>query len=636
MLVSLRDRLLFPFARTAVQAQSAVSWLKSKGKKAVVHFEAPFDERAILLLALYEKGRLRPDVRRMLQIAADQGLYVLAVNTLRLLPGEIENLHDIVDCYIERPNFGRDFGSYRTGFLHLIDKGWAESCPRLLMLNDSVYFSQSRTPAFLRDMMESPVEVLGATENFEIEYHLGSFCIAVDGGILRNPRFRKYWRDYSLTDVRPAVIKRGEMGLSWLLKRIATAPEGICALYSSERFVGELSRDDALLDFAIRNSRSGNNTPAKRVTVDGLIDYLKNQKLVPIILPVDGGTSGRVQVELTAEELNRRTMVSDFADVVDYIRSLLPGDAVPDVSQLRKLTAAYLAEIFMRHSQIHQNAAILLKPFWDMLPGGWSVPEQVRATAAAQDFAGFYDTLCRAAFPHHSGPFFDKTPKYMEDLGVVRARAPFIGKAVVIHRDPRAVFVSMARRLSPGMDAEAGVARNFANLTTRYLSYFLGAISHMGSPDTLFVPFEEMVGREDAWLKVLGLFADGRPFGRRQTHSRFENVISQGMDSAKVVEFDRVLSAPMQARILDATRLAALFICDPVERVRRGDLWDDLSGGADRLLQKFDLPRAGLLVDGMIFEPFAYLLRYPDVLRAGMNPVVHFQRHGRREGRRAA
>lgn len=277
-----------------------------------------------------------------------------------------------------------------------------------------------------------------------------------------------------------------------------------------------------------------------------------------------------------------------------------------------------------------------LQPYWDMLPGGWSVSEQVRDQAAQHDFVGFYDTLLRAAFPCHDGPFFDKTPKYMEQLALVRARAPLVTKAVVIHRDPRAVFVSMAKRLSPELEPEAGIRRNFSSLTSRYLSYFLGAISHLQSPDTLFVPFEELVGREDAWLKALGLFSDGRVFTRRKSASRFGNVTSDAMDLPKVAEFDRVLSRQLQSEILDATRLAALFVCDPVERVGLAEMWHDLSGQADRLLQNFDLPRSGILVEGEPFEPFAYLLRYPDVLKSGMNPVMHFERYGRRERRRPA
>lgn len=205
MMARLRERLLLPFARAAVNAQSTYSWWRALGKSdRVVHARA-YDNRPIMLLALYQKGRLRPDVWRLLRAARAQNLYIVAVNTLRLVPDEISALQDNVDCYIERPNFGRDFGSYRSGFLYLLSRGWEACCPRLLMLNDSVFYSETRTALFLRNLMDSSIEVLGATENFEVEYHLGSFCIAIDGKILRDTRFQKYWNDYRLTDVRPAV-----------------------------------------------------------------------------------------------------------------------------------------------------------------------------------------------------------------------------------------------------------------------------------------------------------------------------------------------------------------------------------------------------------------------------------------------
>jgi hypothetical protein len=68
-------------------------------------------------LALYEKGRLRSDIENLLITAKSLGMYVLAVNTLKV--HNPDGLKDKIDCYIERPNFGRDFGSYQTGFLHI-------------------------------------------------------------------------------------------------------------------------------------------------------------------------------------------------------------------------------------------------------------------------------------------------------------------------------------------------------------------------------------------------------------------------------------------------------------------------------------------------------------------------------------
>ena len=162
-----------------------------------VLFETEYAGQPILLLALYERGNLRQDIMGLLAAAKDAGLYVLAVNTLKV--SDPDGFRDKVDCYIERVNYGRDFGSYKTGFLHLFAKGWQKSCPRLLMVNDSVFYTQERAPKFLDDMFSSPVQVLGATENYEIEYHLGSFCIAMANKVLNAPAFATFWRQYRLT-----------------------------------------------------------------------------------------------------------------------------------------------------------------------------------------------------------------------------------------------------------------------------------------------------------------------------------------------------------------------------------------------------------------------------------------------------
>lgn len=128
---------------------------------------------------------------------------------------------DYIDCYIERYNYGRDFASYQKGFTYINQRGWSDICPRLLMVNDSVFYSVKHNRGFLAEMLSSTVSVLGATENHEVAHHLGSFCIAFSGDVLRNERFRKYWDSYQPTDIRPAVIRRGEMELSETLRRIA-------------------------------------------------------------------------------------------------------------------------------------------------------------------------------------------------------------------------------------------------------------------------------------------------------------------------------------------------------------------------------------------------------------------------------
>ena len=109
IVAKIKNASLYPLAYSIVSAQSLASRVKALGKKPVVHFEQPYAGQKILLLALYEKGRLRADIENLLITAKSLGMYVIAVNTLKVL--NADSLKDKIDCYIERPNFGRDFGS---------------------------------------------------------------------------------------------------------------------------------------------------------------------------------------------------------------------------------------------------------------------------------------------------------------------------------------------------------------------------------------------------------------------------------------------------------------------------------------------------------------------------------------------
>lgn len=276
-----------------------------------------------------------------------------------------------------------------------------------------------------------------------------------------------------------------------------------------------------------------------------------------------------------------------------------------------------------------------LHPYWAMLLPGWKISEKVRSDAVTGNFKHFYDTICNAAFPEFNGPFFDKTPVYMSQLGQCMDRLPDLKGAVVIHRDPRAIFLSNAVRSYPKLSVEAAVEANFEALKQRYLSFFIGSAAHIDNPKVLFVPFEELVSREDAWLKNIGRFATGTPFEKRQGKPRFDNVTSEKMDLRKVMEFDEVLSKNLQARILDETKLASLFFADATDRAKYGQYWYDVKGEADAILKKHNLPRSLVLEDGTYFEPLTYLLRYEDVRKAGLNPVDHFFRYGKKEKRTA-
>lgn len=351
----IRTMTLYPGARAIVTAQSEMQRWKTMGQTPKTHLEVPYDGRRIMLLALYQKGELRPDVVRLIQAARAEGLYVLAVNTLKLRAPE--NLDGLVDCYIERPNFGRDFGSYKTGFLHVFKNGWHEQCPRLLMVNDSIFFSEDRLPKFLNDLMTSDIEVLGSTENYEIEYHLGSFCIAMAQSVLQKPVFQKYWKSYRLTDVRPRVIKRGEMKLSKTLKKCISSPRHFSALFSSERFYQSAKIDFDLLRFSFENARSCAVTPARRLNLKSTLSRLDENLLHGLY----SSQKGQITIESDLKTLNSAAFVSKIEDIRDVVEARLASFSTIDDDKLNQALHAVSTELFMRHSQIHQNAATLIR-----------------------------------------------------------------------------------------------------------------------------------------------------------------------------------------------------------------------------------------------------------------------------------
>lgn len=338
-----------------VEFQSQRQRFRTLRQQPVVHHEKPYNGERVLLLALYQKGYLRPDLVRLLEEAKAQGLYVLAINTLKLKqPSEIA---DLVDCYIEKANFGRDFGSYKTGFLHLYARGWAESCPRLLMLNDSIYYSTRGLEKFIRDLMQDGVEVLGATENYDIEHHLGSFCISMSSDVLNSKKMKEYWRDYQLSDVRPKVIKRGEMELSKTLKSCVTRPSQFAALYSSDHFLNAVKNDPDLQNLVITDSRTCSEIIWPRFDVEKVTRLLSGRTIARQYPP-----DKKVDVNIVApiKELNEEVLITNREDLLRYLLRNVsqPVDNFEEV--FGETISAVASEVFMSGSQIHQNPAILL------------------------------------------------------------------------------------------------------------------------------------------------------------------------------------------------------------------------------------------------------------------------------------
>ena len=349
IVAKIKNASLYPLAYAIVSAQSVAARMKTLGKKPIVHFEQPYQGQKILLLALYEKGRLRADIENLLIIAKSLGMYVLAVNTLKV--HNPDGLKDKVDCYIERPNFGRDFGSYKTGFLHFYKKRWDQDCKRLLMLNDSLFYSKANLTTFLEQMITTDIEVLGATENHEVEHHLGSFCISFEYSILQQMRFRRYWARYSNTNVRPKVIKRGEMELSKTLRRCVSSQDQFVAHFNLTWLSNYLKSDQDILYRVSDFYHVSNDVHWKRPSLKAVSDRLMDKYL-------------HIDLGLANIEANIESKTIYFVDgAKGLIKAIEKSAKESNVKRIEKRVLEEvqndLMECFTTGSQIHQNNILL-------------------------------------------------------------------------------------------------------------------------------------------------------------------------------------------------------------------------------------------------------------------------------------
>ena len=344
-----------PAVLTYLSTTSMINRFKSYANPDVTHWEAPYSGERILLFAMYQKGRVREDAIRMLQAAKAKGLYVVATNTLKLQ--NPEQYEDLIDCYTERHNFGRDFGSYKQAFSHIYKRGWHDTCSRVLMLNDSVFFSAARMPYFLDQMMADDFDVLGSTENYEINYHLGSFCIAIGSTVLRHPKFQKYWKRFRLSDVRSRVIDRGEMGLSKVLTKCASDPTQMKTLFDSASFARTVRDADALtLDRIISLCRKSTLTPAKRFVLADQLQSIERDYVHDLLSDKDT----KLEHGSLEPMIKNKMLLKSYTHLEELVskqlmdRSNEAGDAVRDA------VVSALIDNFRQHSQIHQNAALLV------------------------------------------------------------------------------------------------------------------------------------------------------------------------------------------------------------------------------------------------------------------------------------
>jgi hypothetical protein len=232
-----------PLAVVVLQFQNTIEFLKSLTQRPIIcKAESPGPGQPILVVALWKFGPLREDIEKLVATAQRLGFFVLAVNTGK---GQSAQDFEQANYFAQIPNFGRDFASYKFAMQTIYRNNWHKNLSRLVLANDSIFYSEVGLESLLVASLETKLRAMGATENFEIERHLGSFFLSFDPTVFQHKRFIRFWMRYRRSNIRPNVIRRGELGLSKTIKKF-TDPSEFGALFD----VGSVSEKFDKQDFA--------------------------------------------------------------------------------------------------------------------------------------------------------------------------------------------------------------------------------------------------------------------------------------------------------------------------------------------------------------------------------------------------
>ena len=239
-------QVLFPFLRMLVRAllmpgliiADWITALRLRRQGDVVSIERFSDAEGgtFCVFHLYQRYTLPANIVHAVSVLSELGVNVVAVSNLPLPASELERLKPYLHSFIQRRNFGRDFGGYRRGVLHVLDKHAPE---RLMLLNDSIFYARRGLREFFSAMV-SDGDFVGASENHEISHHVGSYALSFGPQVIADPRFREYWQDYHSTEIRPYVIWRGEAALSRLVEQTIKVRPNV--IYSLQRLDAALNR----------------------------------------------------------------------------------------------------------------------------------------------------------------------------------------------------------------------------------------------------------------------------------------------------------------------------------------------------------------------------------------------------------
>jgi hypothetical protein len=189
--------------------------------------EAEFDNGHYAIFLIWQPKCLPWYVINALDALYQERVNVIVVANHKLKDEQRAYLRTRASKIMVRDNSGFDMGGFRDATRYLSSHSVRPR--KLIYMNDSVYYMERGLHRMIRQMLDEPADVVGTFENWEIHYHLQSFCMSVSERVFASETFTKFWQNYLAVDSRVWAINEGEVGLS---RAIMSAAESVKILYS--------------------------------------------------------------------------------------------------------------------------------------------------------------------------------------------------------------------------------------------------------------------------------------------------------------------------------------------------------------------------------------------------------------------
>ena len=351
------DEITFPSVYTVIKYLDVVQHFKSYFHRSKIKEFTPYrDGQKVALIAIWEYQKLRKDIGVLAEELIKRDFYVCIVNTGKM---NAEPLSGSASVYIERFNYGRDFGSYKEGIQFLQKDKKLAQAEKFLLCNDSVYYLQDLVSPTLDLFLESNLEIAGATENFEIHHHLGSFFVMFSKHVVNTKEFKKFWRRFRVTDIRTKNIRYGEMRLTEKVKKTVNETQ-IGAIWSLALMSKVFDETDKLSE-AISLVNRGHITSWKKLSWQFITKSFLGER---IIFPADFSKNQGIFIQGSDSknsDVSNSELILSHHDAVDLIQNTFGKEVGKQTLFDLKMKAKGLwVGTTASGSQIHQNNNLLI------------------------------------------------------------------------------------------------------------------------------------------------------------------------------------------------------------------------------------------------------------------------------------